>query len=96
MKKLIFSILLSVLGLSVNSQARLALMTNLGYAISNYFIIFANKLSITYKALFYGNPQRYINTHHCLYYIWRGTHWCYFNVYRSHSFYDWAISWREI
>ena len=35
MKKLIFSILLSVLGLSVNSQARLALMTNFGYAISN-------------------------------------------------------------
>ena len=74
MKKLIFSILLSVLGLSVNSQARLALMTNFGYAISNYFIIFANKLSITYKALFYGNPQRYINTHYCLYYI-GGAHW---------------------
>ena len=73
MKKLIFSILLSVLGLSVNSQARLALMTNFGYAISNYFIIFANKLSITYKALFYGNPQRYINTHYCLYYIWGGS-----------------------
>ena len=47
MKKLFFSILLSVLGLSVNSQARLALMTNFGYAISIYFVIFANKLFIT-------------------------------------------------
>lgn len=47
MKKLIFSILLSILGLSVNSQARLALMTNFGYAISIYFIIFASKLLIT-------------------------------------------------
>ncbi len=43
MKKLIFSILLSILGLSVNSQARLALMTNFGYS---YLIHYKNGATI--------------------------------------------------